>query len=129
MRIYYDSENDKIINKVNNEKIIWELYEIYLRRRCLNEKKIYYETIYSLKLTDKDSLILNDKITIYKDKDINNLYLPYRLDIINDNLYIRNSINKYLWSTSEKYPSGNSMIRNTIENCEKLYENEIFNNN
>ncbi|ORX57080.1 hypothetical protein BCR32DRAFT_285717 [Anaeromyces robustus] len=129
MRIYYDSENDKIINKVNNEKIIWELYEIYLRRRCLNEKKIYYETIYSLKLTDKDSLILNDKITIYKDKDINNLYPPYRLDIINDNLYIRNSINKYLWSTSEKYPSGNSMIRNTIENCEKLYENEIFNNN
>ncbi|ORX57082.1 hypothetical protein BCR32DRAFT_288070 [Anaeromyces robustus] len=104
MRIYYNSENDKIINKVNNEKIIWELY-------------------------DKGSLIFNDKITIYKDKDINNLYPPYRLDIINDNLYIRNSINKYLWSTSEKYPSGNSMIRNTIENCEKLYENEIFNNN
>ncbi|ORX75653.1 hypothetical protein BCR32DRAFT_249385 [Anaeromyces robustus] len=171
MRIYYDGEKDKIINKVNNEKIIWELYgskkcnqiisdnnecnilytmndiiinditlhlvplglyinnnyidmKKYIYEEDVEMKKFYYETIYSLKLTNEGSLILNDKITIFKDS--NNLYPPYRLDIINNNLYMRNSINQYLWSTSEKYPSGNSMIMNTIENGEKLYENEIF---
>jgi len=96
----------------------------YIYEENVEEKKFYYETIYSLKLTNEGSLILNDKITVFENTNTSNP--PFRLDVIDNNLYVRNSVNQFLWSTSDNYPSGNSAIKDTIKNGEKLNENEIF---
>ncbi|ORX86615.1 hypothetical protein BCR32DRAFT_240880 [Anaeromyces robustus] len=86
-------------------------------------EKYYYNVIYSFKVTDSGSLIINDKITIFEDES-KNLRKPYRLEIINNNLYLRNSVDQFLWSTNNLYPSNRTINSNTIRNGEKLFDNE-----